>query len=307
MVPSFADRLTGTYPVLPTPLNEDETLDLDGLGEIIERELARGIRGLTVLGTFAEVPYLTDDECSRVVEHAVKHAAGRARIIAGLYQAGTSAAVAQGKRFRDLGADALLLALPTYHGAALEQVITHFTAVVRDVGLPTLYGHQPGPTHLPLTLEDVGSLFREVALVGMQLVAPGPEDFNAVLREIGRPISLFAGQSTHALACVVAGGVGIMCPLGALLPVTSNRLLAEHAADHDAGAIAAQARLREASPFVSPEGSLHGVVGVQHSGVKEALVATGVIRSAVVRHPQPRVSERRRAEIRRIAPALVEL
>jgi 4-hydroxy-tetrahydrodipicolinate synthase len=307
VVPSFADRLIGAYPVLPTPFHDDESLDLDGLGEIIDRVLARDIKGVAVLGTGAEVPYLTDEERRAVLEYTVKRVAGRASVVAGLFQAGTSAAVDQGKRLRDLGADALLLALPAFHGGALDQVITHFTAVVRDVGLPTLYGHQPGPTHLSLTPEDVGSLFREVALVGMQLSATEPADFGTQLREIGRPIALLTGQSTHALACLDAGGVGIMCPLGALLPLTSKRLVDEHAADHDNAAAAAQQRLRDASPFISPEGSLHGVVGVQHSGVKEALVAVGILKSAAVRHPQPRVSEKRRDEIRSIAARLVEL
>lgn len=307
MVPSLADRLIGPFPVLPTPFHDDESLDLDGLGEIIDRVLARDIEGLTVLGSGAEVPYLTDEERAKVLGFAVERIAGRAKVVAGLFQLGTSVAVDEGKRLRDLGADALLLALPAFHGGALEQVLTHFTAVVRDVGLPTLYGHQPGPTHLSLTPEDVGTLFREVALVGMQLAATNASDFAVHLREIGRPVMMFTGQSADALACLQAGGVGPMCPLGALLPLTSKRLVDAHAAGHDEAAAAAQQRLRDASPFISPEGSLHGVVGVQHSGVKEALVAVGVLKSAAVRHPQPRVSEKRREEIRKIAPRLVEL
>jgi dihydrodipicolinate synthase/N-acetylneuraminate lyase len=306
VIPSVADRLFGAYPVLPTPFHEDQSLDLDGLGEIIDRILAHDVGALMLLGSQSEVTYLSDEEQCRIVEFTKQRTRGRALLLAGLVQFGTAAAVEHGKRLRDLGADALVVALPQQYETPFPMVVTHFSAVVRDVGLPTLYYHYPEPTYLRLTPERIGALFGEAALVGIQNGALDTDDTLAQIREVGRPIAVFSGSSFDCLACLDGGAAGSICPEIVLMPKTAVALVAAHRSARNAEAESLQNRLLEVTPIVSPRAT-DGPLFVPHAGVKEALVAARVIRSATVRAPQAGVPDARVAQIRELAAKLVEL
>jgi len=108
---SIMEKLEGPFPVLPTVFKDDFSLDLDGLGNIIDRLLDKGIRGMTLLGSGAETPFLDADERRSLLEFAVRRIDGRATVISGVIQWGTRQAIAEAKRCRDAGADAFLWAV----------------------------------------------------------------------------------------------------------------------------------------------------------------------------------------------------
>lgn len=308
MIPRVEERLTGAYAVLPVPLKESGSLDLDALGEIVERVLQRGIRGLAVLADGVEALQLAPEERERVVARTVQRSGGRATVLAGLRAPSVVLATEEGKRFKDLGVDGLLVSLEERRaeirpGEMLTPVIAHFTAVVRDVGLPTLYDHVP--SDLPLTPEEVGDLFAEVTLVGIRNGTPHATDVAAQIRAVGRPISMFTSRSFDCLTCLSVGGVGAMCPVATAMPLTARRLIEKHRAGNDAGAQDAQTRLARAQPFVATEGP-HGAES-PHLALTEALAAVGIVGSAVSRNPKGGLSEERRARIRELARELVEL
>jgi 4-hydroxy-tetrahydrodipicolinate synthase len=301
-------RLTGAFPVLPTPFLDDESLDLESLGTLVDRVLARGIGGLTVLGSSAEATYLSAEERTRVLDFVARRVNRRATLLVGIIQFGTAPAVDEGKRFRDLGADALLVALPQYYRTPLAQVVSHFRRIREGTGLPVLYYHYPDPTHLRLTPEEVGKLFAEVDLCGIKNSSIDTSDTLAQMRAVGRPIQMFTGSSFDCLACLKGGAVGAICPVAAIMPTSARRMVELERAGDASGAQELQNHFYKALPIVMPEPSESGPpVGVPHAGVKEALAAVGLIRSARIRDPQPLPSEAKRRQIRELAPALIEL
>jgi dihydrodipicolinate synthase/N-acetylneuraminate lyase len=185
-------------------------------------------------------------------------------------------------------------------------VIRHFAAVAA-VGLPTLYYHYPQTTGLRLTPAEVGVLFREVDLCGIKNSSLDTADTLAQIAAVGRPIRMFTGHSFDFLACLRGGAAGSVCPVALLLPRSAVEVARAHAAGDAARADAAQQRFFRALPFVMPEPSAAGPIGVPHAGVKEALAALGLIRCAEVRAPQPPLSAQRREQIHREARAVVEI
>jgi 4-hydroxy-tetrahydrodipicolinate synthase len=307
VIPSVEDRLVGPYPTLPTPFHDDQSLDLDGLGEIIDRVLAKGITGITLLDDMAESTYLTDEERYKVLSFASDRAKGRALIVASVAQLGTAAAVYQGKRVRDLGADALLIGLPQASDTPLPLVISHFTTIVRDVGLPTLYDHNVSTPGVALSTEDVGELFNEVALAGIKNGSPDLREMVAQIRAVGRPISMFVSRSADCIECLDAGGVGAMCPLATLMPESARRVLQGHRTGDASVANAARQRFVVAAPLASGGTDGDGRASVPPAKLKEALFSAGIIRSSRVRDPQPALSDAAKAAIRELATQLVEL
>jgi dihydrodipicolinate synthase/N-acetylneuraminate lyase len=300
-------RLGGAFPAVVTPFHEDETLDLESLCTLLEWLFERGIRGFTLLGSSAENTYLTPDERSRIVECAKRQLGDGMTLLAGVISFGTRAAVEEGKRLRDCGADALLVALPQYYVTPLPEVIAHYGAIVRDVGLPVLYYHYPDPTHLRLTPEEVARLFAEVDVSGIKNSNLDIGDLKAQLAAIERPIRMFAGQSFSFLEALKSRAVGAICPVTCLMPKTSVALHAAFEAGDLARANELQSALFKALPAVMPEPGPTGPVGVPHAGVKEALVSAGLLRTATVRLPQPGLSERKRLEVRALAQNIVEV
>jgi 4-hydroxy-tetrahydrodipicolinate synthase len=298
-------RLFGAFPSLPIPLHDDRSLDLDGLGRIIDRVVARGAPGVSILGGGGESAYLTGEERQRVVEFSAQRAGPKVLVIAGIVELPTEVAVYEAVRFRELGANALLVAPPL--DDALPQVIAHYSAIVRDSALPTLYDHDPKRTRLEISGEDMGSLFVEVALAGIRNGSARPEDALDLIRAVGRPIAMFAGHSADILACLEAGGVGAICPLGVLMPITARKLVEEYRSGSEEAVKAALARLLRGTPLVTPESGGPSLTGVYHQGVKEALVAAGILKSAATRDPSARPSEPWRQRMRDIAKELIEL
>lgn len=302
MIPSIADRLVGPYPALPTPFNDDQSLDLGGLGELIDRVLQKGVTGIVLLDDVAERTYLTDEERHRVVSYAADRAKGRAIIVATVSQVGTAAAVYQGKRYRDMGADALVIGMPNVADTPLPLVISHFTAIVRDVGVPALYDHRGS-----LPPEEVGELFNEVSLVGIKNASPDLREVIAQIRAVGRPISMFVGRSADCIECLDAGGVGAICPLAALMPASARRVMVGHRKDDPAEAEAARQRFVNAAPLAAGGTDENGRAIVPQAKIKEALSAAGILRSSRVRDPQPALSESQKAAVRELASRYLEL
>lgn len=305
MIGTVEGRLMGVFPALPVPLHDDKTLDLEGLGRIIDRVIDRGVPGISVLGGGGEAVYLTGEERQQVVGFAAERIARRALLFAGVVELPTAVAVYEATRFRELGADVLLVAPPL--DDALPQVINHYSAVARDAGLPILYDHDPKRTHVELTPEDMGKLFVEVALVGIRNGASSAADAIELIHGVGRPIAMFAGQSTDCLACLEGGGVGAICPLAVILPTTARRLVDEYRAGSTEAAKVALSWLLDATAVVLPELGKLNSNGIFHAGIKEVLVSAGIIESVATRDPGPPPSDLWRQRIREIAKDLLEL
>ena len=67
----------GSIVALVTPFNEDGSVNLEKIGELIEYHIANKTDGIVLLGTTAESPTLTFEEEEQILEYAVKKAAGR--------------------------------------------------------------------------------------------------------------------------------------------------------------------------------------------------------------------------------------
>ena len=72
----------GVVPIIPTPFTENEEIDEYALRDLIDFACSCGIEAACLPAYASEFYKLTDDERLRVVSVAVKHAAGRIKIIA---------------------------------------------------------------------------------------------------------------------------------------------------------------------------------------------------------------------------------
>ena len=73
----------GVATALVTPMNNDGSINFDRLKTLIDEQIDAGIPALVICGTTGESATMTLEEHSEVIRVAIKHAAGRIKIIAG--------------------------------------------------------------------------------------------------------------------------------------------------------------------------------------------------------------------------------
>lgn len=127
----YLDEIRGTVIPLPTPFNEDETVDHDSLAKYVSFLVDRGIPNLmTTVGT-SRYNLLSADEIKAVNETVVKTAAGKAKTIVANPPFGRQAdAVEFAEHSKQIGADLFLAYYPErYYG---DEYLLDFFGKISD-------------------------------------------------------------------------------------------------------------------------------------------------------------------------------
>ena len=74
---------TGAGIAIITPMNADGSINYQGLGDLIENQIANGTDAIIICGTTGEASTMTDEEHLECIRFAVEKTAGRIPVIAG--------------------------------------------------------------------------------------------------------------------------------------------------------------------------------------------------------------------------------
>jgi 4-hydroxy-tetrahydrodipicolinate synthase len=232
----------GSYTALITPFR-DGVVDEDAFVRIVEWQLNEGTHGLVPVGTTGESPTLSHNEHKRVVELAVKTAAGRAPVIAGAGSNATAEAVDFAKHAESTGASGLLVVTPYYNKPTQEGLYQHFKAVNDAVRIPIIIYNIPGRSVIDMSVETMTRLFALPNITGVKDATANMARVSQQRAAMGPDFNQLSGEDATALGFMAHGGQGC-------ISVTSNvapRLCAEFQnaclAGHFAKALQLQDRL----------------------------------------------------------------
>ena len=140
------DIYRGIFPIVPTPFNEDGSLDLDGQRRVIDCMIDQGIDGLCILANYSEQFLLSDSEREILQTVCLEHTNGRAPVIATCSHFSTQIAVERCQNAEKQGASMVMMMAP-YHGALLkaseEGVYQHFEALANAIDIPIMIQDAP--------------------------------------------------------------------------------------------------------------------------------------------------------------------
>jgi dihydrodipicolinate synthase/N-acetylneuraminate lyase len=317
----------GVFPVVPTPLNEQQQADLIGLELCIDYYLEADISGLTILGSGGELPYLSDDEQLKVLQCASKKVAKGKPIIVGVNTFSAKHAIDKIETYQE-HADAVLLLFSDYYKGDFTNLKQAVADVASASSLPILYYHFPQVSGLFLTPQQIVAILELDNVIGIKDSALNHYAAKKVLNSI-QGTHYFTGLSLLQPALVDAGCVGSICPLAAISPVLANELYKLSLEKDSAELKVKQKQLSQLLPIISntsaPAGlqflmlSIFGKLPVQilktasspHAASKEALRHIGLSISNVVRTPLQPLREGdsenilaclKRADIKTLAP-----
>jgi len=214
-----AGAYKGVYPVVPTPLKPDESLDRDGLRHLVDYYVTEGCHGLLVLGSGGESPYFSIDEKFSIVKTVAQKVKKRIPVVVGCAFFSLADILAFIKRVDAIPFDAYLVALPAYYPLRYDDVYAFYSRVTGATGKHVMYYHFPQITGLFFRADELQKLYHIDGIVGAKesslCVAEMKRD---IQNTSDREFSLFSGTSQLLLSNLQAGGSGVMCSIPSVAP-----------------------------------------------------------------------------------------
>jgi dihydrodipicolinate synthase/N-acetylneuraminate lyase len=209
----------GVFPVVPTPLMDDESLDLAGLKRLVEYYIEKGCHGLLVLGSGGEFPYLTFDEKLQIVETAYNATRGRVPLISGCGFYSLRETLEFIKALSGSPVNGLLAALPTYYAPEFDDILKYYREVCKASPWPVLYYHYPQMTGLKLKAEQILMLVEIENLTGTKVSSMCLKEMKLFNKATGyKEFDMFAGVSFLMKETLEIGGKGVICPIASIAP-----------------------------------------------------------------------------------------
>ena len=202
--------IKGIIVAICTPLNSDESLNLNELRNQIERQIESGIDGIFTTGTNGEGYILNGAEKRQVLVTTIDQVKGRVPVYAGTGCISTKETIEQSLVAKELGADVISLITPSFATASQEELYNHFKTVALAVDLPILLYNIPARTGNTLEPETVRRLVKIKNIVGIKDSSGKWDNLKAYLEITKeRPdFVVLSGNDSLILDALIEGGKG---------------------------------------------------------------------------------------------------
>lgn len=193
-----------------TPFDSQDRIDWAQTGRLIDYLIEeQKSDSIVVCGTTGESPTLADEEKLELFAFAVKHAAGRCKIIAGTGSNNTAHSIHLSKEAEALGVDALLLVAPYYNRPSQEGLFRHFEAIALSTKLPVMLYNVPSRTAVSLSKETTLRLAQIPNVVATKECAP-LDQVAGIAAGAPEGFKVYSGDDSSALPAMSVGAHGIV-------------------------------------------------------------------------------------------------
>jgi 4-hydroxy-tetrahydrodipicolinate synthase len=217
-------EFSGIFPYLVTPLDESGKLKENVLRDLVNHLISKGVHGLTPLGSTGEGAYLPWEVKKKVIEVVVETTAGRVPVIAGVNEITTVGAREQASQTESIGADGILVVLPTYFPLRAQQVVEHFRAVARAVSCPVALYTNPKFAMWDFTVETLRQLAEEANIRYLKDASGNIGKLMTIVTSLGDRFKIFSATAHVPVFVLMLGGVGWMAGPACLIPEQSIAL-----------------------------------------------------------------------------------
>ena len=203
-------NLTGIYPPIPTPFNDDESVAYDQFAANLEQWLSWPLTGVVMPGSNSEAAHLTRDErlaLWRICGEAT--AVSNKQFIAGTGADTTAETIALTEAAAKAGAVATLLLPPYFYKGAMshEVLVAHFRAVADASPIPILVYNVPAFTGVDFAPTTLLALAEHPQIIGMKDSSANVVKVATVLA--ARPdFQVLSGSGSALLPFLSLGAVG---------------------------------------------------------------------------------------------------
>ena len=294
----------GVYLITVTPFTDAGALDLASTDRMVDFCLAAGVTGLTVLGIMGEAPKLTADESRLFVRQVLARVGGRVPVVVGVSSPGFAAMHELTQSVMELGAAGVMVAPPGTVRSD-EQVLAYFAMVQETLGtgVPWVLQDHPVATGVLMSASVIQRIVNHAPSCVMlkHEDCPGLAKLSALRAAFpSAPLD----DSPKRLSILTGNGGGLFLPEelsrgadGAMTGFAYPEMMVDVCRAHANGDIERADDLFDA---YLPLARYEQQAGIGLAVRKHILAARGVIASAAVRKPGPKLSAADIADIERL-------
>ena len=209
---------TGACVAIVTPFTDDNKVDFDQFGKLIEMQIAAGTDAICVCGTTGESATQSLEEHMETVEYCIKKVAGRVKVIAGAGSNDTAAALMLAQHAEAAGADGLLMVTPYYNKATQTGLIKHYTYVADRVHTPIILYNVPSRTGCSFTAATYQQLAKHPNICGVKEASGNFGLITETRRLCGDDFYIWSGNDDQVVPMMSLGAKGVISVVSNILP-----------------------------------------------------------------------------------------
>lgn len=297
---TFDASAKGVYLIAVTPFRDNGELDLESTDRLVDFYIDKGATGLTILGILGEATKLTADEARIFVRRVLARANGQVPVIVGASAPGFAPMRELAVSVMDMGASGVMVA-PPQTVRTDDQIVAYFEMVNETLGsnIPWCLQDHPVSTGVQMSTNTILRIIKNSPTCVMlkHEDIPGLAKLSAIRAasdrgEIGR------------VAILTGNGGGLFLPEelsrgadGAMTGFAYPEMMVGVVAAHAAGDIE---RAHDIFDAYLPLARYEQQPNVGLAVRKHILATRGVIASAAVRKPGPKLTAADIADIERL-------
>ncbi|RDV00259.1 4-hydroxy-tetrahydrodipicolinate synthase [Trinickia dinghuensis] len=213
-----AHPLRGILPAIPTPVNSDDSINVEAARALTRYVLERGVDGIVPLGGTGEYGALSRAERVRMAEATAREAQGRIPVIAGVLDPGYHDAMQAGRDFAAAGVDGLLVLTPYYTNPTQGGIRDYYMRYADESPVPILIYEIPYRTRIAIAPEVLHELSRHERIVGMKACNTDMWHFLRTVAGVDESFAVLSGEDSLFPLHVAAGARGGIVVTATLLP-----------------------------------------------------------------------------------------
>lgn len=219
-------NLRGMGVALITPFKEDDSVDYEALGRLVDYQLQNGTDYLVVLGTTAETPTLTEDEKKKIINLVVTRVRGQIPIVLGVGGNCTRTIVEKLKNDNFDGIDAILSVVPYYNKPSQEGIYQHYKAIAEATKIPIVLYNVPGRTGVNMTAATTLRVACEFPhVIGVKEASGNFTQMDDIIKNKPANFNVISGDDGIAFPLATLGAIGVISVIGNAFPREFSRMI----------------------------------------------------------------------------------
>lgn len=201
--------LKGIIPPIITPLTDNNTLDVQGLENLINHVIKGGVHGLFILGTTGEATSLTYGLRKEMMLRTCNLVNGKVPVVVGITDTSLAGTMEIAEYASNIGIDAVVLAPPYYFPMSQEEMQSYLEDLTPMLPLPFLMYDIPGCTKIHMSIETVKKA-KELGAIGIKDSSGDMAYLLNLIREFrdSPEFSIIAGTELFLPDTILNGGHG---------------------------------------------------------------------------------------------------
>ncbi len=201
-------EIGGVICAMITPHDEDGSLNVDGLQELVDYLIDEGIDVIFPTGSAGEGPILSLDEKKEVASAVVEAVDGRVPVTPGIACSTTKETIEMGRYCDDLGVEAVVVVTPWYYHLPDETLFDYYVKVASEVESPIIVYKIPQCAVNDVSHQLLGRLAEVDGIYGMKDSSGDMVWLSEAIALYGDRLRFYAGNDRMILPSLSAGSSG---------------------------------------------------------------------------------------------------